>query len=221
MAVRLTGIIAIMVVISLFAGLVHAEWWNSTNASLGDGSDGVFSFTATSTNFGTLQTPQDYNISGNVVYLNLNRVYQFTEFTLGAGKTVSSTNSGGSVLYILSQDVANISGLINVSDRVLPGNRTDEFIFGSDDILAPGTAQGGDGGSGGTYQSNYGQGGAGGSQANGFGGGGGGGNGGFTNGGVGGDGGYPNGTGGATTNCTTWTSQTGLEGGNGAGGSCG
>jgi len=78
----------------------------------GDGTDGTLNFTTTTKAYGNLSTPTDYTISGNTLYLNLNQVYNFNSFNLGAGTTLSTTDTSGVAMYINSQTDLNISGTV-------------------------------------------------------------------------------------------------------------
>lgn len=90
-------------------------------ASKGDGSDGELYFTTATKSYGNLVLGTDYSISGNVLYLNLNRKYQFTKFTLGPGTTLRPKNTVGAVMYILSQNEMNISGDVDLNGEVTAG----------------------------------------------------------------------------------------------------
>jgi len=96
----------------------------TTVTGFGDGSDGALEFTTTTKTYGNLVNGTDYNITGNILYLNLNRTYQFTNFTLGAGTTLKANNGTvGVVIAIMSQDQLNIFGTVSLTSD-LAGNGT-------------------------------------------------------------------------------------------------
>lgn len=140
--------------------------------NFGNGSDGNLIFTTSTKSYGNLSSPSDYNVSDNTLYLNLNRKYQFYNFVIGSGTTVTTTNSTGAVLYIMAQNDLNVSGSIVLNNILNNGTISSTF----DGINAPSVASGGNGGMAiirGTFETIYG--GSGGNNGYGFGGGGGGG----------------------------------------------
>ena len=66
----------------------------------GNGADGEFIFTTETKSYGNLVLGSDYQVSGNTVYLALNRAFNFTNFTVGTGMTIKPLNSSGAVLFI-------------------------------------------------------------------------------------------------------------------------
>ena len=118
----------------------------------GDGTDGTLNFTTTTKDYGNLTTPTDYNVSGNTLYLNLNRVYDFDSFNLGAGTILSTTNTGGVALYINSQTDLNIVGTVTLTNILSAGNIHSTW----NTITSAGVTDGGNGGEPDSYQgANY------------------------------------------------------------------
>jgi len=85
---------------------------DSINELLGDGSDGELIFTTTTKSYGNLVNNEDYEVSGNILYLILERDYNFKNITLGLGTTLTSKNTSGSYLNIYSEDKIIINGTI-------------------------------------------------------------------------------------------------------------
>jgi hypothetical protein len=120
-------------------------------SSFGTGSDGELVFTTSDKSFGTMSSPGDYTYSGNTLYLNPNREYNFTNMTIGTGTivTLSSSATVGAVLYIKCTGTATIQGSIMIN-----GGSTN-FTLGSggsntwNSITGPNVEYGGRGGAGG------------------------------------------------------------------------
>jgi len=112
----------------------------------GNGSDGNLIFTTTTKSYGNLASGTDYNVSGNTLYLNLNKEYNFINFTLGAGTILTANQTNGTGLFIKIKDTANISGTINLSNILQYGNFTSNFTFNNEIISISGVKQGGVGG---------------------------------------------------------------------------
>jgi len=137
-------------------------WWNAS-APFGDGSDGDLIFTTTTKSYGTMVLNQDYTVSGNILRLYTNRVYQFNNMVLGAGTTLTTTNTSGVAMYIEVLNQANISGLINLSGVHSAGQSNENWSIYGNVIDLPGVGLGGNGGgaSGGTGWNGSGYGGGG------------------------------------------------------------
>lgn len=118
--------------------------FGSVNAFyFGNSSDGSVVFTTSTKSFGSLVNGSDYNVSGNTLFLNLNRPYNFVNFTLGSGTVLSTQNSSGAVLVLYASDTLNISGVVNFS-RVLPtGTCNSSFSVDGLNFSCPSTGQGG------------------------------------------------------------------------------
>lgn len=145
----------------------------------GDGALGVVKFNAsdgTADTFGNMVDGVDYsNTSNTLTLLKLNHEYNFSSFELGAGMTLTTTDTSGSVLYLRSQSHIIIDGTVNLDDILTTvSSYTDSHgrVFPTQSF-----AQGGAGGGGGEACSNSAgcEGGNGGSASSGYGGGGGGG----------------------------------------------
>lgn len=95
----------------------------------GDGSDGAL------------------NVASGTTNLSLNHKYQYTTVNVASGATLSTTDTTGSVLYILATTSVNIAGTINVSNKVNYGNNTWGITIDDEDYSSPGVKSGGDGGS--------------------------------------------------------------------------
>lgn len=121
-------------------------WWNSTTL-YGDGSDGELIFTTSTKSYGTMILGVDYTVSGDTLYLILNRPYQFTSVTIGSVQTVTTNNVSGSVLYIMAQDRITVQGKIDLSNRLNEGHRNlTSYVYLGDNFTTPGVADGGTGG---------------------------------------------------------------------------
>lgn len=119
-------------------------WWNSTT-KFGDGHDGSFYFTTISNSFSNMTLGIDYDIAGSTIYLRLDRVYQFSNFYLGPGTTLSTLNTTGAVLYLMVKDNMTVEGNIDLSNRLVAGNANNvTFSYLGDSIATPGTGEGGD-----------------------------------------------------------------------------
>jgi len=137
---------------------------NNTNIDLGNGSDGNLTFTTAVKSYGNLVLNTDYQVVGNTLYLKLNRKYQFDNFSLGAGTTISTFSANGAALYILVNGTASVKGTINLKGQVNPGVTGNSFTVDGITITAPGAALGGNGGrigDAGTSTSSFGGGGQG------------------------------------------------------------
>lgn len=141
---------------------------NGTIADLGSGVDGDLIFTTGTKSYGNLVLNKDYTIAGNTLYFMLNKPYQFTNFYLGSGTTLSTLNTSGAVLFIQSRGDFHVNGTVSLNSKLSNGQRTDTFSFKGLTINSPSVGNGGSGGGG------YG-GSTGGAQGDGYGGGGGGG----------------------------------------------
>ena len=135
------------------------------NQSFGNGSDGSLIFTTTTKTYGNLVAGADYNNSSNTLYLNLDRVYNFVNITLGAGTTLSTNTTNGSVLFILYNDTAVLQETININGTVSV-NYTPAKTIGGISFAALSVHSGGMGGNttaahGGVEGAGYGGGGAG------------------------------------------------------------
>ena len=117
------------------------------NQSLGNGSDGLLLFTTGTKSYGNLATPADYNVSGNTLYLNLDRAYRFTNFTLGAGTTLATTNTAGTVMYITATGTAVINGTVDLTNTLTSINSSTVTIDGNV-FYSTYQRDGGDGGRG-------------------------------------------------------------------------
>lgn len=149
-------------------------WWNAS-APFGDGSDGDLVFTTSTKSYGNLILNQDYQVAGNTLYLYTNRVYQFNNFELGSGTTLTTTNTTGVAMWIEVLNNATISGLVNLSNIHSTGDTGEVWNIYGGSIYYPGVASGGSGGAGGYANCSDGYSGTGGatsSQGLGFGGGG-------------------------------------------------
>ena len=141
--------------------------YNSTG-TFGDGSDGSLYFTTGTKSYGSLTENVDYTVSGNTLYLNLNQIYQFTNFTLGVGTTLSTLNTTGTMFLILVQNTSDISGIVN-SQFSAAGGVTNTFNYSGTTYTSPSVGAAGSGGIGRDFIGNSFGGGGG---SNGFGGGG-------------------------------------------------
>jgi hypothetical protein len=196
---------------------------NLISASYGNGSDGMLYFTTGTKSYGNLVLGTDYTVSGDTLYLKLNRIYQFTDVTIGAGTLVSTFNKTGSILYILSNSTINITGNINISNVLNNGSTSNSFNDGVTTYYSPSIQSGGNGGKANGNAGSGSAGGNGGVSYNGYGGGGGGGGCDINNayGGAGGNGIYPYGTGGSAIVGAGGIGKGGNNGGNSSGGSGG
>jgi hypothetical protein len=118
---------------------------SNTNVDLGTGADGVFKFTTDhgSDSFGALTSPTDYTVSGNTIYLKLNRKYQFSNFTLGTGTTISTMDTSGAALYILVNGNSSVKGTVNLKGKVTPGYTGSTYTVDGTTITSPGVGNGG------------------------------------------------------------------------------
>ena len=122
------------------SAVLNLTGYLQADLNLGNGEDGELIFTTTTKSYGNLNTPVDYNVSGETLYLNLNQVYQFTDVIIGIGTTLSSVSSEGAVLYILANNSVNLSGSVILNDVVDEGNRSDKFTGDGQNINAPGVS---------------------------------------------------------------------------------
>ncbi|MGQ4874327.1 MAG: hypothetical protein ACP6IY_09685, partial [Promethearchaeia archaeon] len=81
---------------------------------IGDGSDGNFIFTTTTKSYGNLINNTDYKEAGDILYLKVDRIYNFINFTLGNNTELRAWNPSttGTSLYIKVNDTSNISGIV-------------------------------------------------------------------------------------------------------------
>ncbi len=194
----------------------------------GNGSDGELVFTTTTKLYGNMTVNVDYNVTGNTLYLFVDRVYNFTNMNIGSGTivTLDSSVTSGSMLLIRCTGTATIAGSIRLDPpytSITPGLQQRTLYNG---VWGPGVANGGSGGAGGDGE--HGGGGFGNPQGKGFGGGAGGGGvdidevGAAANGGSGGNGDSGNpvdGDGGwASASVGFWQSRNGSNGSNTGGG---
>jgi hypothetical protein len=155
--------------------------------NFGTGADGEVNFTTTTKTYGNLVENVDYKVIDNDLFLKVDKVFNFTNFTLGSGTTLKSLYSNtGTAIYIKCTGTATIDGdvicnagdAINLLGGVIRGQDFETtWNSGTDDgtISTPGVANGGSGGSGGDVPYGGNVGGSGGNQGSGYGGGGGGG----------------------------------------------
>ncbi len=149
-----------------------------TSAYGGDGALGVVKFNAsdgTADTFGNMVNGVDYtNTTATLTLLKLNHEYNFSSFELGSGKTLTTSDTSGSVLYLRSQSHIIIDGAVDLDDILTSlSSYTDSHgrVFPTQSF-----AQGGAGGGGGEACNSAGcGGGTGGVASGGYGGGGGGG----------------------------------------------
>ena len=179
----------------------------SKTYNIGNGSDGDLLFTTTTKSYGNLINNTDYNVSNNTLYLHLNRIYNFGNFNMSAGTTLSTQDANGTVMIIKARGTATMLGVLNFTNATnisAVGNYSiDGFNFANLSVHA-----GGYGAYGLNVSNGFGGVGVGGTPGNGSAdgyGGGGGGGGATTNqnippgdGGNGTNGGVSNGTGGAS-----------------------
>lgn len=105
----------------------------------GDGSDGNLYFTTSSKIYGNLTTPADYNVSGDTLYLSLDRNYDFTSFVLGTGTKLLTTDSNGIYSTINSTGRIEIDGNIYFFGKGINGN----FGYTKNGISQPTVGNGG------------------------------------------------------------------------------
>ncbi|MBI2452386.1 PQQ-binding-like beta-propeller repeat protein [Candidatus Pacearchaeota archaeon] len=134
----------------------------SLYVNLSDGSDGELVFTTTTKSYGNLVEGRDYTVSGNTLYLTLDRLYKFTNFTLGSGTTLTTNNNSGVGMFIKVKDTATIQGMINLSDRVDRGQGGGSFTLDNVQYNFPNVANGGSAFSGHSQGGGFGGGGDGG-----------------------------------------------------------
>jgi len=161
-----------------------------TNASFGNSEDGALVFTTGSKSYGNLVNSTDYNVSGDTLYLRLDRPYNFSTFILGAGTTLSTQSVNGTAMIIRAKTYLHLNGTANLSG-ILTTSYSAGYSFEGTALKSIYVQTGGNGGhdayaTGGIGSSSgYGGGGAGGSSTS------------TVIGGSGADGGAPAGNGGA------------------------
>src|SRR3990172_5278336 len=192
----------------IFAGIFLFSLASFGSASLQSyynaGADGDLVFTSGTKSYGNLVVNVDYTVSGNTLYLMLNRAYNFTNFELGSGMTLSTQNTTGAVLCIKANRT-QIAGAVRLNN--IMGTTASSFTCYGVAFSNPGIGGGGDGGNANAPSTVNGGSGS----ALGFGGGGAGGSANIYNatlsyvgyGGTGGAGGTPGGTGGASVTRST------------------
>jgi hypothetical protein len=84
----------------------------------------------------------NYTCTGTC-YLDVNRVYNFDNFNITTGATLTTSSPNGSVLYILVKNNAEIHGTIDVSNVAQPGMFTDTFTYNGESYSAPSVKYGG------------------------------------------------------------------------------
>lgn len=155
-------------------------------ADFGDGSDGAVNFTTSTKTYGNLTLNVDYKVSGNYLYLKVDKVYNFTNFTLGSGTELRpwAASNKGTAIYIKANNSSTVSGVVRASFyyayAAYPGTgASTSWSTGEDEgtLSTPGVANGGSAGKGGDAadDTDTESGGSGGAQSFGMGGGGGGG----------------------------------------------
>jgi len=138
-------------------------------SAYGTGADGEVIFTSSTKSYGNLVENQTYEVSGNILYLVTNRIYNFTNFTLGVGMSLATFNTSGAVIYLQANDTMNISGFVNASfSAAKTPTRSNSTWTSYNGISTPGVDSGGSGGAGGSCDGL--NGGSAGSQSNGYGG---------------------------------------------------
>jgi hypothetical protein len=201
------------------------------DGNYGFGKDGSLYFSTTTKTYGNLTTPADYSVSGNTLYLKSDRLYDFTNFYLGVGTILSTTDTNGVVIYIRVNHDANIYGDINLQGIITTGYNGKTVTLDGNTFTRISGGAGGNGGRGASVTNEgEGVGGTGGTgSASGFGAGGGGGSAARTsgtvcggNGGLGTDGGPTAGSGGGavtkgSSGCVKGQNATNYSAGGGPG----
>jgi len=124
---------------------------NESNVAFGSGSDGALTFTGTGADtFGNLVEGTDYTNNSNTIFLNLNQEYNFTTFVIGPGKTLSTLNTSGAVLYISATLTMNLSGDVDLTNILDQADFDNPVTLRGVIFNTSGVADGGGGGSGGT-----------------------------------------------------------------------
>lgn len=189
----------------LCAGNVSA-YLEDTN--YGTGVDGNLVFTTTTKIYGNLSTPADYTVAGNTLYLDTNRIYDFNNIYLGAGTTLSTTDTNGIIMYLKSTTRADLIGDIDLNGINVPGQRSGyTIVLDGNTFTASGSGNGGTSASGNAQGKGFGAGGDGGAGSNAA--------------GDGGVGGYPGGAGGSQSDGLSDGGNGGASAGGGGGGNCG
>lgn len=117
-------------------------WWNITDV-YGNGSLGDVYFSSSTKNYGNMTLNVDYTVAGNTLYLKTDRIYQFNSFYLGPGTTLSTQNTTGAVIYIMSKNDLNIQGNIDLRAKIQPGQyNTTSFSYLGDSFNTPSVASG-------------------------------------------------------------------------------
>jgi hypothetical protein len=116
----------------------------------GTGADGVLNFTTTTKTYGNLTLHTDYEVSGNTLYLKLNRTYNFTYATIGAGCTLSTDDTAGATMQIYCTFDATIAGTVALNGGAMPNIPKGPIASTSyGGLTTPNvTASGGNGGNG-------------------------------------------------------------------------
>lgn len=85
------------------------------------------------------------NVSSGTQNLALDVKHQFTTLNVSSGATLSTGSTSGSVLYITATQSIVIDGAINVSNKVLNGQRSWSVVIDGDTYSTPSVGQGGSG----------------------------------------------------------------------------
>ena len=122
----------------------------------GSGSAGNLIFTSATKSYGNLVLGTDYQVSGNILSLKVDNVYNFTNFTLGFGMELRPWNpvGGGVAMYLRATDTLRIDGIVrssmNYAYNPIRGGFSKSLILpDSSTIYSPDTANGGYGGNSG------------------------------------------------------------------------
>ena len=84
------------------------------------------------------------NVTGTTS-LPLDTKFQYTTVNIANGATLTTNSTSGSVLYICATNSITINGTIDVSNKVLPGQRTWSTVIDGVTYSTPSTGQGGAG----------------------------------------------------------------------------
>lgn len=109
------------------------------------GSDGSLIFNSSTKTYGNLVYNEDYYVSGDTLYLKLNKQYNFTDFELGSGMTLTTTETTGAGLCIKARN-AKIAGTITLTNIATIGSSSSFNCYGT--TLTTSLGSGGSGGSG-------------------------------------------------------------------------
>ena len=88
------------------------------------------------------------NVTSGTTNLALNTIHQFTDVTIAAGATLSTSSTSGAVMIILATGTVTIDGTINLRGVLGPGQRNDNIGNDIGFFQSPSVAQGGYGGFG-------------------------------------------------------------------------